>query len=106
MRALAGVAVLGLVVLSGCADSSAKPRANNERVEGFAIHVENAIAPAITDPARARVDVIWSTSGARRLDSSGQLIRQEPPAHGIEEQVDLVRSGASWRVAEITRIRV
>jgi hypothetical protein len=81
-------------------------RDKNERVEGFHIQIGTAVAPAVSDPSVARVDVIWGYGGARRYDSSGKLIREEKPARGIEDQVDLVRRGGAWRVAEITRIRV
>jgi hypothetical protein len=103
---VSGLSAPGCTSCRQYVQSLTKLRNNNERVEGFDIVVSAAIAPASTTPVETRVDVVWSYGGAKRYDAEGRLIREEPPTKGIEEQVNLVRLGNSWRVAEIKRIRV
>ena len=180
MRALAGVAVLAVVALTGCADSSAEPRVlpslsvapspsavpsptptgkdaptpegaaefakfvyaeiqrafverdptivevlstpsctscrrfvdsitsvrdNGEHVEGYVITVRTAVAPA-TDGKTARVDVIRDSTGGAFVDAAGKVIERQAPLRGIEEQMNLVRVGRTWKIVEIERIRV
>jgi hypothetical protein len=93
---------------SSCANyvrSMTKLRDNNERVAGFKIIINNAVAPGDTGND-ARVDISWNTPATTRYDAAGNVIRREPAASGIEEQVNLVRSAGEWRVKEIQRIRV
>ena len=86
--------------------SLTKLRDNNERVDGFRVSVLSVVSPALDAPTTARVDVIWSYEGAKRFDATGRQIREEPATRGIEELVDLTRTGGVWRVAEIERIRI
>jgi hypothetical protein len=97
------VRVLGAPGCGACdayVASITKLRDNNERVEGYALTVFDAIAPAVTGP-RARVDVSWTAPVVKRLDANGKVIRTEGPFRRVNEQVELLRSGDQWRVQAI-----
>jgi hypothetical protein len=79
--------------------------ANNEHVVGYRITVQAAVAPATT-ATTARVDVIRETTGGEFISAAGRVVLREPALHGIEERMDLVRAGGTWRVAQIVRVRV
>lgn len=80
-------------------------RKQGHRIEGYRIVVRTAVAPADT-AATARVDVIRDSSGSVEYDADGRVVSRERALSGIEEQMDLVREGTSWKVTKITRIRI
>jgi hypothetical protein len=86
-------------------DSIAGLRDSNGRVEGYRITVRTAVAPADSGTT-ARVDVIRDSTASVEYDAAGKVVSREPGYRGIEEQMDLVRQGATWRVTSIIRIRV
>jgi hypothetical protein len=75
------------------------------RVEGYRISIVTAVAPADTG-ATARVDVVRNSTESIEYDKSGKVVDRAPGHQGIEEQMNLVRIGSSWRVAKIILIRV
>jgi hypothetical protein len=104
-QAVASLSLPGCVSCQNYIRSLTRLRDRNERVVGFHIKIVDAVAPAIENAKLARVDVFWNYGGAVRYDASGKVLVQERPRSGIEEQVNLSRVGASWRVAEIARMR-
>jgi hypothetical protein len=75
-------------------------RDNNERVEGYAVNVFQAVAPIVTGP-EARVDVSWSATLTTRYDANGKVLTREGPFRRVNEEVRLVRVRDQWRVVSI-----
>jgi hypothetical protein len=80
--------------------SITKLRDNNERVEGYALKVFQAVAPQVTGPT-ARVDVSWTAPIVKRLDANGKVIHAEGPFRRVNEEVGLLRSDDHWLVQSI-----
>jgi hypothetical protein len=75
-------------------------RDNNERVEGYAVNVFQAVAPMVTGP-EARVDVSWSAPKATSYDANGKATHSEGPFKRVNEEVRLIRINDQWRVQSI-----
>lgn len=75
-------------------------RDRNERVEGYGVHVFQAVAPEVTGNV-ARVDVSWSATQMKRYDADGKVIRTEGPFRRVNEQVGLLRTSDGWLVQSI-----
>lgn len=87
------------------AGSVALVRAKNQRVQGGEFAITFAASPPDAKSLSSRVDIGWNFAGATFYDSSGKVIERHPPQRGVEEQVQLLRSGDRWVVAEVTRVR-
>lgn len=79
--------------------SISEARDKNQRVVGVMFHITLAEAPALIG-GKARVDVIYDGPITHRYDSQGKEVHSERAVHNFEEQLDLVRSGSTWLVAE------
>ena len=84
-------------------DSIAEIRDKNQRSEGGDFTITFAVAPADAG-ASPRVDVGWDFAAAVLYDASGKVIERDPPMKGVEEEVQLMRVGQSWRVATVKRV--
>jgi hypothetical protein len=80
-------------------------RDRDEHVDRFAIHVRFAVAGPVTN-GRASVDAGWDADAVTRFDASNKVISVEPGLAGVEEHLELQRSGETWRVMQYKRIRV
>ena len=80
-------------------------RDNNERVENFTVTVLSAVAPALAG-STARVDVSWSSPEVLRYDASGKVIMREGPFKRVDDQMNLVRRGDSWVIAQLKSRRI
>lgn len=72
-------------------------RDNNERTEGVVYMIVAAEAQAISGNT-TRVAVVYNGPPTVRYDASGQVIRREPAATMVAEELGLIRSGESWLV--------
>lgn len=86
-------------------DSIARLRDMNETLTGGDFDVTYAASPGESAGVTS-VSVTYNFSGATRTDSGGKVIRKEPAARGIQDEVDLKRVSGEWRVAAIRRVRV
>jgi hypothetical protein len=94
----------------GCAscdrfvNSITKLRDNNERVENFGMNVMFAVSPAVTGET-TRVDVSWSSPEMIRYDASGKVLTREGPFRRVDDQMNLVRKGDGWLIAQLRALR-
>jgi len=84
-------------------DSIAEIRDKNERLRGGGFKILYAVAPNDTAPT-ARVDVQYDFARADFVDAAGKVIQTTPAMKGVEEELALIRSGPSWRIATVKQV--
>jgi len=78
---------------------------NGGHAIGAVYAIKYAVAPS-SAPERLKVSVGYDLSAAQVLDRDGRVVLSAPAGQGGQSEVDVVRVGSAWRIAEITRLGV
>ena len=96
-----GLSAPGCEVCDRYISSMTGARQRNEHVEGVVFTLRLVESQAI-EQGVARVSVIYDEPARRALDAAGKVVLREPAFHGRQQTVTLIRSGASWRVKDVS----
>jgi len=84
-------------------DSIAEIRDKNQRLKGGGFKILFAVAPS-GSVGTARVDVQYDFARAEFVDASGKVVQTTPTTKGVEEELELIRVGGSWRIATVKQV--
>lgn len=81
-------------------DAVTRLRDEDAQVQGYRIEVVEAASP--TAGQTANVTALLNFGEFVRTDSAGAVTREEPARVGVVQELQLVRSGATWTVTSVT----